>query len=88
MVNSTRASVIKMLINILSFSQGLLYRAPELLRMASSPLAGTQKSDVYSFGIILYAIHSRQGPFGLMSYSCEDILRRVMSCQPPIPPFR
>jgi hypothetical protein len=52
------------------------------------PPAGTQKGDVYSFGIILYAIHSRQGPFGFTCMNAEEILRRVMTHQPPIPPFR
>ena len=68
---------------------GLLYRAPELLRMGSQmPPAGTQKGDVYSFSIILYALHSRQGPFGVTSVRPDEIIRRVMAYQTPIPPFR
>ena len=67
---------------------GLLYRAPELLRMESPPLCGTQKGDVYSFSIILYAIHSRQGPFGFIAMTARDILKKVAEYQPPLPPFR
>ncbi|KAH9365008.1 hypothetical protein HPB48_010444 [Haemaphysalis longicornis] len=44
--------------------RGLLWRAPELLRMASPPARGTQKGDVYSFGIVLYEIIGRHGPWG------------------------
>ena len=72
-----------------SHLKGLLYRAPELLRLSDPPLAGTQKGDIYSFGILLYAIHGRQGPFGLMPVSPRDILKRVVEYNgPPLSPFR
>ncbi|XP_008484903.1 receptor-type guanylate cyclase Gyc76C-like, partial [Diaphorina citri] len=59
----------------------LLYKAPELLRaLVQSPSSalGSPKGDVYSFGIILYELHSRQGPFGDLSMSPATILTRVM----------
>ena len=67
---------------------GLLYRAPELLRLADPPLQGTQKGDIYSFGILLYAIHGRQGPFGFTPLNPNDIMTKVMEYTPPQPPFR
>lgn len=67
---------------------GLLYRSPELLRLADPPLQGTQKGDIYSFGILLYAIHGRQGPFGFTPLSTNDILKKVTEYAPPLPPFR
>uniref|UniRef100_A0A3B3XKA9 guanylate cyclase n=1 Tax=Poecilia mexicana TaxID=48701 RepID=A0A3B3XKA9_9TELE len=42
-----------------------LWVAPELLRMESPPLQGTQKGDVYSFGIILQEVALRRGAFYL-----------------------
>lgn len=71
---------------------GLLYKAPELLRsLTSSPgssLGGTAKGDVYSFGIILYELHTRQGPFGDLSIAPATALTRVMYPSNPQEPFR
>ncbi|XP_076054851.1 guanylate cyclase 32E-like [Oratosquilla oratoria] len=57
----------------------LLYRAPELLRCSQAPPNGTQRGDIYSFAIILYEVHSRQGPYGLIDMSPSDILKKVMT---------
>lgn len=70
------------------YSTGLLYRAPELLRLADPPLQGSQKGDIYSFGILLYAIHGRQGPFGFIPLGAHEILRKVSEYAHPQPPFR
>jgi len=42
-----------------------LWTAPELLRMTTRPINGTQKSDVYSFAIILQEIMFRAKPYFL-----------------------
>ena len=52
------------------------WKAPELLRIQSPCMRGTQKADVYAFGIILYEIIGRRGPFGFLGYEPKgrDIL--------------
>ena len=40
-----------------------LWTAPELLRMTTRPVNGTQKADVYSFAIILQEIMFRAEPY-------------------------
>jgi len=40
-----------------------LWTAPELLRMTTRPINGTQKADVYSFAIILQEIMFRAAPY-------------------------
>ncbi|XP_077527361.1 guanylyl cyclase at 32E [Haemaphysalis longicornis] len=57
--------------------RGLLWRAPELLRMASPPARGTQKGDVYSFGIVLYEIIGRHGPWGQKAPPTHEVIERV-----------
>ncbi len=48
-----------------------MWTAPELLRNANPPEAGTVKGDVYSFGIILQEIELRNGPFYLRDQELE-----------------
>jgi len=45
------------------FYRDQLWTAPELLRMTSRPVNGTQKGDVYSFAIILQEIIFRAAPY-------------------------
>jgi len=40
-----------------------LWTAPELLRVRTRPISGTQKADVYSFAIILQEIIFRAAPY-------------------------
>lgn len=42
-----------------------LWTAPELLRAARPPPAGSQKGDVYSFGVILHEVVARRGAYWL-----------------------
>lgn len=71
-------------------SSGLLYRAPELLRVTTeTPGPGSQKGDVYSFAIILYELHSRKGPFGSSTgLTPRQIVHRIIFPQPNTPPLR
>ena len=50
---------------VVNVFSGLLWTAPELLRLRTIPPEGTQKGDVYSFAIIMHEIVFRQGPFFL-----------------------
>jgi len=45
------------------FYRDQLWTAPELLRMTTRPINGTQKADVYSFAIILQEIMFRAEPY-------------------------
>jgi len=45
------------------FYRDQLWTAPELLRMKTRPVNGTQKADVYSFAIILQEIMYRSAPY-------------------------
>lgn len=70
---------------------GLLWTAPELLRMKNPPVKGTVKGDVYSFGIIVGEIATRQGPFfvGVDYFSPKDVIELVKDGpKPGQPPFR
>ena len=40
-----------------------LWTAPELLRMTTRPINGTQKADLYSFAIVLQEIMFRAAPY-------------------------
>ena len=44
---------------------GLLWTAPELLRMNNPPSNGTQPGDVFSFGIIIQEILTRSEPYSM-----------------------
>ena len=46
-----------------AFYRDQLWTAPELLRMTTRPINGTQKADVYSFAIILQEIMFRAEPY-------------------------
>jgi len=45
------------------FYRDQLWTAPELLRMTTRPINGTQKADVYSFAIVLQEIVFRTQPY-------------------------
>jgi len=45
------------------FYRNQLWTAPELLRMTTRPINGTQKADVYSFAIIAQEIMFRAEPY-------------------------
>ncbi|KAG5673369.1 hypothetical protein PVAND_003425 [Polypedilum vanderplanki] len=70
----------------------LLYKAPELLRTVSNfntmLIPGSQKGDVYSFAIILYEIHTRNGPFGEIDCTYLDCLKRLTVPLDITNPFR
>ncbi|XP_012260738.2 guanylate cyclase 32E isoform X3 [Athalia rosae] len=71
--------------------EGLLYRAPELLRssqLKQPSIRDYQKGDVYSFGIVLYEIQGRHGPFGITDLSAPEILKRIITREPGKPPYR
>jgi len=62
------------------FYRDQLWTAPELLRMTTRPINGTQKADVYSFAIILQEIMFRAAPYFLdvdspecMSLNCNVV---------------
>ena len=62
---------LKLLGIILFLPTGLVYRAPELLRMQCIPCKGTKEGDMYSFAIIVHEIMVRYGPFGLSNMECD-----------------
>ncbi|XP_046736974.1 guanylate cyclase 32E [Diprion similis] len=77
--------------DIIKKYEGLLYRAPELLRspqIRQPSIRDYQKGDVYSFGIVLYEIQGRHGPFGVTDLSAPEILKRVITREPGKPPYR
>ncbi|KAH9502486.1 Receptor-type guanylate cyclase Gyc76C [Bulinus truncatus] len=68
--------------------RNMLWKAPELIRSKHSPARGTQEGDVYSFGIILFEIHSRNGPYGACELTPKEIIERVISRDENGHPFR
>ena len=56
------------------FYRDQLWTAPELLRMTSRPINGTQKADVYSFAIILQEIMFREEPYFIEVDSPQSML--------------
>ena len=49
--------------NEFAYYRDQLWTAPELLRMTTRPINGTQKADVYSFAIVLQEIMFRTEPY-------------------------
>ncbi|GFS23488.1 guanylate cyclase [Elysia marginata] len=68
--------------------RNLLWKAPELLRDRHSPARGTQEADVYSFAVILFEMHSRNGPYGMCELTPREIVERVVSKDENGLPFR
>lgn len=69
--------------------QKLLYRAPELLRLGPALMVpGSVKGDSYSFGIILYELHTRQGPYGESGFTAAECLKKIIHPPKNLPPFR
>lgn len=69
----------------------MLYKAPELLRSTclGEPTARDfQRGDVYSFAIVLYELQGRHGPFGITELSAAEILKKIITRDSGIPPFR
>jgi len=50
-------------VNEFEFYRDQLWTAPELLRMTTRAINGTQKADVYSFAIVLQEITFRAEPY-------------------------
>lgn len=57
--------------------RGLLWKAPEFLRVDYATGRGSQKGDVYSFAIVLYEIIGRHGPWGKDAPAYKYIVDRV-----------
>lgn len=69
--------------------QKLLYRAPELLRSGPAIMVpGSAKGDSYSFGIILYELHTRQGPYGESGFTPAECLKKIIHPSKSLSPFR
>ncbi|KYN04686.1 Guanylate cyclase 32E [Cyphomyrmex costatus] len=61
---------------------GLLYKAPELLRITRAKqlkVHDFKRADVYSFAIILYELHGRHGPFGITDLTVDQILQGIVT---------
>jgi len=57
------------------FYRDQLWTAPELLRMTTRPINGTQKADVYSFAIILQEIMFREEPYFIDTDTPQCMIR-------------
>lgn len=69
--------------------QKLLYRAPELLRSGPAiQVPGSVKGDSYSFGVILYELHTRQGPYGESGFTPAECLKKIIQPSKTLSPFR
>ncbi|XP_012940370.1 receptor-type guanylate cyclase Gyc76C [Aplysia californica] len=68
--------------------RSMLWKAPELLRNKHAPGRGSQEGDVYSFAIILFEIHSRNGPYGVCEFTPKEIVERVITRDEKGHPFR
>jgi len=55
-----------------------LWTAPELLRLTTRPIKGTQKADVYSFSIIMQEIMFRAEPYFIDIDPPQSILATIL----------
>ncbi|KAK3083751.1 hypothetical protein FSP39_002603 [Pinctada imbricata] len=81
---------IGILLILLIFYKGLLWTAPELLRLQHRPAKGSQRGDVYSFGIIQQEIYLRATPFFFNDNvsSSKEVINRIRKIEdPPYRPF-
>ncbi|KAJ8311507.1 hypothetical protein KUTeg_010862 [Tegillarca granosa] len=69
-----------------AYYRGLMWTAPELLRLHHRPPEGTQKGDVYSFAIICQEIVYRCGVFYMSSMDLdpEEVYEKVKNGLKPV----
>jgi len=63
------------------FYRDQLWTAPELLRMTTRLINGTQKADVYSFAIVLQEIMFREAPYFIENDSPKGMGRKCYNTE-------